>query len=74
MSEAEGNEPSPGQQDDRCPDCGSGKVARILYGLPEFDDELERKIEAGEVVLGGCVITGDDPTRCYLECRHRWGR
>lgn len=35
----------------KCPKCGSDKVAKILYGMPAFDDELEAKVDAGE---NGC--------------------
>lgn len=56
-----------------CPKCGSKKVAAILYGLPDFSDELERKLDAGEVVLGGCIISDDDPLWRCVECQHRWG-
>ena len=38
----------------RCPKCGNGKLARILYGLPVFDDKLEKDLADGKVVLGGC--------------------
>ena len=41
---------------DECPECGSTKVASILYGLPSFDEELEQQLNAEEVVLGGCTI------------------
>ena len=67
------NDPTTTEQPERCPECGSGRVARILYGLPHFSEELERKLEAGEVVLGGCMISDDDPTRQCAECGHRWG-
>jgi primosomal protein N' len=59
---------------DRCPECGSEKVASILYGLPMFDEELERQLNAEEVVLGGCTITDDDPLWHCVECQHRWGK
>jgi hypothetical protein len=59
---------------DRCPECGSEKVASILYGLPMFDEELERRLNAGEVVLGGCCVLGDDPLWQCMECRHSWGK
>ncbi len=58
---------------DICPKCGSERVARILYGLPIFNDELKRKLETGEVVLGGCMVTGDDPSWHCAECGHQWG-
>jgi hypothetical protein len=41
-----------------CPRCGARAVP-ILRGLPSFDD-----FEAagrGEVYLGGCPVTDDDP-------------
>jgi hypothetical protein len=36
-----------------CPACGSGSVARILYGLVPSSDELSGEIERGDVYLGG---------------------
>ena len=51
-----------------CPVCGSGKVAPILYGLPNFTDELNRALDEGRVALGGCVITDDDPAWKCLSC------
>jgi hypothetical protein len=39
----------------------------VRYGLPgEADAAAARR---GELVLGGCVLTDDDPHRCCLECR-----
>ena len=61
------------EKPDACPKCGSNKVARILYGLPDFSEELERKLGAGEIVLGGCTVFGDDPTWHCNDCGHRWG-
>lgn len=50
-----------------CPNCGSGLVARYLWGEPEFDNELERELKSGKIVLGGCCITGEDPEwRCNV--------
>ena len=31
-------------------------TARILYGMPAFDDDLQSKLDSGKVVLGGCLI------------------
>jgi primosomal protein N' len=59
---------------DRCPECGSEKVASIFYGLPVFTVELERQLKEGEVILGGCCVTGDDPQWHCVECRHQWGK
>jgi hypothetical protein len=53
----------------QCPACGSRRVARILYGLYELNEELERKF-----LLGGCImITGKSPRWACVDCRHRWG-
>ncbi len=59
---------------DKCPKCGSAKVASILYGLPMFNEKLERELESGEVTLGGCCITDDDPLWQCIACDHRWGK
>jgi hypothetical protein len=48
-----------------CPHCASTDVARYLWGLPAFSPKLDADMDAGRVVLGGCVVTGEDPThRC----------
>ncbi|QEH38599.1 hypothetical protein OJF2_72030 [Aquisphaera giovannonii] len=57
-----------------CPRCGSRKLATILWGLPAFDDELERRLDAGEVVLGGCCVTDDDPVWECTECGWQAGK
>ena len=59
---------------DKCPECGSAKVASILFGLPMFDEELKRQLNAGEITLGGCCTTGDDPLWHCNGCHHRWGK
>jgi len=44
-----------------CPACGSPDVARILYGLPLFDAELNDALDRKRVVLGGCTVADGDP-------------
>jgi hypothetical protein len=61
------------QRPENCPRCDSKRVADILYGLPDFSDELVRKLDAGEIVLGGCTIFEGDPTWHCVACGHRWG-
>lgn len=58
----------------RCPGCGASfRVAEILYGLPAFDDELNRNLQAGSVVQGGCCVSDNMPRwRCGI-CEHEWG-
>ena len=54
----------------KCPNCGTSKVAEILYGLPICIDK--GKLDRGEIVLGGCCITGSDPKWHCNRCRHNW--
>lgn len=55
----------------RCPKCKHYPLASILYGMPVFDAELERKIEEGRIAIGGCCVSDEDPvwlcTKCGLE-------
>lgn len=53
-----------------CPKCGSENIAEILYGLPAFDDKLERDLADGKVVLGGCE---DDTKRWHCNsCKNEF--
>jgi hypothetical protein len=51
-----------------CPRCGSQSLAEIDYGFPAGTEKLREDIEQGSVVLGGCVVTDDDPTKSCLAC------
>ena len=53
----------------RCPECKSTNTAKIIYGMHEIDDELERQLEEGKVWLGGCTIMGNDPIRHCNNCQ-----
>ena len=48
-----------------CPKCGGTDIAMILWGLLDFDSELENKLKEKKIVLGGCCVTNNDPK---LEC------
>ena len=52
----------------KCPQCGSTKIADILYGLPDYSPEFEKRIEDGKIALGGCCISNDDPVWKCVEC------
>jgi hypothetical protein len=56
-----------------CPRCGSKKVAKILYGMPAMGPELEEQLSKGEIVLGGCCITGCDPAYHCNKCKKDFG-
>lgn len=49
-----------------CPKCGSKKVVRVLYGEPTYEAFLKEM--AGKIVLGGCIVTGNDPAWSCTEC------
>lgn len=49
-----------------CPYCNSSNVIPIVYGYPGA--ELVEKSERGEVKLGGCVVTDNDPDRYCKDC------
>lgn len=51
----------------KCPACGSPKVVRIMYGMPSYEAFLDSK--AGKIILGGCVVTGDDPRWGCIDCK-----
>lgn len=51
-----------------CPKCNSRSVARIVYGLPFFNEQESADVDAGKIVLGGCIITGDDPAWQCVSC------
>ena len=55
-----------------CLACGAKGAARILYGLPLFSPELDALLDKGELVLGGCVISEDDPEWHCNSCGHDW--
>ncbi len=52
----------------KCPECGSTRVANILFGMPAFSKEIEEKIHEGKIVLGGCCISDDDPKWKCIDC------
>jgi len=58
----------------KCPKCGSSKIAEILRGMPPFSKDLEQKINSGEIVLGGCVVSDNDPIWHCNTCEHEWGK
>ncbi len=56
----------------KCPNCQSTNRAEILWGLPADMREIEDLIERKEIVLGGCIVTGNDPKWKCNECLTRW--
>ena len=52
----------------KCPQCGSSRIAVILYGMPEYSPELAKSLKEGKIELGGCCISNDDPKWKCTEC------
>jgi len=61
---------SAGGGPEACPACGSTDIVPIVYGYPSL--RLFERAQRGEVALGGCCVTGSDPTRSCQACGHRW--
>ena len=41
-----------------------------MFGYP--DPEMSEASERGEIVLGGCCVTEDDPKWQCKDCEHEW--
>lgn len=52
---------------EKCPLCSQNTIVRIVYGLP--GEEMMEQARRGEIVLGGCVISGNDPDSECVFCR-----
>jgi len=57
-----------------CPKCGSDDVATILLGFTTINEELEKKLKNGKVILGGCCVSGNDPILECNDCKFQWGK
>ena len=50
----------------KCPFGGSTRLGHIIYGLPDYTEELIRRIDNEEVYMGGCLIMEGYPEyHCY---------
>jgi len=56
-----------------CPNCKSEKIALILWGYQDINQEMEKSVKNKEIVLGGCIVTDHDPKWECTACNHRWG-
>lgn len=56
-----------------CPECGSSRVARMLWGMPALSDYLRRSLEDGSVVLGGCYLPEPRPDWRCDDCGCEFG-
>lgn len=56
-----------------CPKCNSKNIAWILWGLPADMKSLKKELDQGKIVLGGCLVSNNDPKWECNDCHHRWG-
>jgi len=52
----------------KCPVCGSNKIATYLRGMTLFSKKLQKDIDEGKIILGGCIVSGDDPFCICTDC------
>ena len=57
----------------KCPECGSNKVANIIYGYVELSEDLKKELDAGRTRLGGCCVSEDSHVWRCNSCHHEWG-
>lgn len=57
----------------KCPRCGSKKTARILYGLPDYDEKLKKDEETGKVIIAGCCKPEIAPSYHCYSCKKEFG-
>jgi hypothetical protein len=56
----------------KCPGCGVKNTAFIIYGLPDFNDELNQDLKDDLIILGGCDLFESNPKFECNECGYSW--
>ena len=54
-----------------CPTCGHTPIGKILWGMPDMDPKLQKSIEEGKTIIGGCCLGGDEPTWECSKCHQQ---
>ena len=57
----------------KCPNCNSVKTAEIVYGYIMIDDKIQKLLNSEQIILGGCIITDNDPAWFCNDCKNRFG-
>jgi len=60
------------QKPRKCPECGQAPLASILYGMPAFDEELERKMNCPRPCSRDRAEPRNSPGHLH-RLRRRWG-
>lgn len=53
----------------KCINCG-GRVVPILYGEP--NEEGGVLIDAKEMIMGGCIVSDNDPDWGCVDCKNKY--
>ncbi len=40
--------------------------------MPEMDEKLEQDVKNGEIIIGGCCVTIEDPEWHCNDCNYDW--
>lgn len=56
-----------------CPNCNNENVAWILWGYVGDMQSIKEELEKGDIVLGGCIVSSNDPKWKCNNCNHSWG-
>jgi hypothetical protein len=59
---------------DQCPICKSKNTIPILYGYPDYTEELQKEVKEGKIMIGGCLWMGDSPTHWCKDCDKGFGK
>jgi len=57
----------------KCPQCGSTRIALLLYAPAEAARMPREELQARQAVLAGRAPSGNDPRWRCLHCRMEWG-
>jgi hypothetical protein len=57
----------------KCPKCSKSWIAEIFWEYPANMESMEVALERKEIILGGCLVTNNDPRWECNDCNHQWG-
>lgn len=55
-----------------CPKCSKSRVSKILYGMPAYNEELQKEIDNCRIVLAGCMIENNAPQYICRWCKTKF--
>ncbi|MHC4289391.1 MAG: hypothetical protein ACYSOF_04255 [Planctomycetota bacterium] len=56
----------------RCPKCGSGDLAEIVYGPVEMTEDLLLKVQAKKVLIRNEPVPENPPRYYCFHCGYEW--